>query len=519
MTVTTIDQRRQHNLRLPISRLPNEILSSIFCILRSNFVSAAETWRRTHGLECLKGWVTITYVCRAWREVALDTSVLWCHIDISFGFHNWIPELLRRSKQSLLRVTVAIDWARNRRQRDLLEELKKHLGRVRELALLGLGSAITYEILSSESQATFQNLETLDIRMYEIPFTLNDSHLRAECLRCLSLDSCSIDWNSKFLQGLTHLRLVDMPDGCRLGCHDFILVLSKIPALETLHLSYLLLENVNDNDEEVQTHRATKVHLQHLQQLHMASEVQEMAQFLSSLVVPRSCKLYLQRTWCEGDVVCDKFRVILSWISNHFRVPEITPLNQDASNPEQYIRTFHLEHRPGADFKMEGFGDVLEQLDIADPIFRFVIDWSCDEEDYDVNLRNFLSFLPLSGVTSLGVFNDVELSPESWTVAFGSIPTLKTIYLEIATPPFWQALTPANPDNGTIKSLPFPTLSSIAVEEDYPDFQLILDTLRVRSELGGTRLQDLCFSSQSVPPTPIMIQLGELVNSIEYVEN
>ena len=50
------------------------------------------------------------------------------------------------------------------------------------------------------------------------------------------------------------------------------------------------------------------------------------------------------------------------------------------------------------------------------------------------------------------------------------------------------------------------------------DSQLILDKLRVRSELGGTRLQDLRFSNEGlVPLAPIMIQLGELVSHVGVI--
>ena len=250
--------------------------------MRSNFISTApiQIYPRKHGLKCLKGWVTITYVCHAWREVALSTSLLWCRIDVSFGFHNWTPELLRRSKQSLL--TIAIDWAVNELERcllDPLEEMKRHFGRAHELDVDGVDNAIMYKKISPESQTNFQNLEALDIfHVYETSFILNDSHLGAKRLRSLRLHSCAIDWNSKFLQDLTHLRLVNIPQSCRLGSYDFILILSKIPALETLHLSDLL------ENEKVQTHRATKIHLQHLQRLYMESQVPEIAQFLSFLV-------------------------------------------------------------------------------------------------------------------------------------------------------------------------------------------------------------------------------------------
>ena len=518
--MTTINEKRQHNLRLPISRVPDEILSTIFCHLRSNFVStvAIEVWPRQHGLKCLTGWVAITHVCHAWREVALDTSSLWCHIDVSSQVHNWMPELLRRSKESLL--TIAIDRALNELERGLLKEVKKHFGRARELALDGFDATTMYEIFSSESPTNFQNLEALDIlHLFQTPFLLDDSHIRAERLKSLSLYYCAIDWNSKFLQNLTHLRLVDIHKSCRIEPHDFILVLSKIPALKTLHLSDFFFEN------EVQTHRETyqaaKIHLQHLQQLHIKSHVPEIAQFLSSLVVPRSCKLSF-RTWGGDDTICDKFRVILSWISNHFRVP--TP-SRDASDHELCIRSIHLEFYVGTDmedFRFKAFSDVLshEQLETADPVLEFIADWRCEDGNLDINSRTFLSLLPLSCVTFLDVYDDAELSREFWMVALGSIQTLKTVYLGIMTPPFWQFLiSPANGDDRTtIQSLPFPALSSVTVEEHYPDFQLILDTLRIRSELGGTQLQDLCFSSRGglVRPAPMMTQLGELVSHIEY---
>ena len=263
-------------------------------------------------------------------------------------------------------------------------------------------------------QTNFRSLEALVI--------LNDC-LRAE----LNPQFCPIDWNCKFLQGLTHLRLGHLPECCKLGCYDFALVLSKIPTLEILDLYGFLLA-----DEGVQTHRAAKVHLQHLQQLHVASLIPEMAQFLPYLVVPRSCKVDL-RTWQEYDAICDGFRAILSWILNQLRVP--TKTSDASSSHEQCIRSLHLLHNPeDTDFKVEGFCDVLsrEQLETADPILTFVVGWIHHDRNFHSNLRTFLSLLPLGGVAFLEVVADldVDLSPEFRTVAFGSIQTLKTIYLE-----------------------------------------------------------------------------------------
>jgi len=512
----TINEKHQHNLGLPISRMPNEILSRIFCDLRNQYVNPARPrrlCRHQHGFKCLNSWIGITHVCHVWREVALNASLLWCHIDVSQQFYNWTPELLRRSKQSPL--TLVVEWAAHKH--GLLGEMKRHFERARELVLDDrlINSATMHEIFSS--QTNFQNLETLDISLYGTPFILNDSHLRAERLRRLNLLSCPIDWNSKFLRGLTHLRL-DQPTTNGLGCRDLTFVLSKIPALETLHLSDALLES----DEDVQTHQVTKVHLQHLQRLYVASQIPEMAQFISSLIVPRSCKLRLF-TWHDYPAICDrdKFHVIFSWISNQFRVPATS---SDASDHEQYIRSFRLVRSSVTMvFKVEGFCDVLshEQLETADPILTLEVDCIYEDDNFDLNLRTFLSLLPLSGVTFLEVHDSVNLglSPKSWRVAFGSIQTLKTIYLDTRTSHFWQALTPANGDNKTVKSLPFPALASVAVVDPSPNFKLVLDKLRVRSDLGGTQLQDLRFTTSNLwPPGHIMIQLGKLVSHIRYMD-
>jgi hypothetical protein len=105
----------------------------------------------------------------------------------------------------------------------------------------------------------------------------------------------------------------------------------KIPALETLHLSVFL-----DDEENGHTHQAAKVHLQHLQQLHVNCAVPEMAQFLPNLIVPRSSKLHIH-TGNDYDQICDEFRAILSWLSNQHRVPTKSLPTSSTSEASIYI--------------------------------------------------------------------------------------------------------------------------------------------------------------------------------------
>jgi hypothetical protein len=506
----SIYENRQRNLRLPISFIPNEVISTIFCDLRNSCIGAEAQGEYRHGVECLNGWIGITHVCHAWREIALSSSSLWCHIDVVPLLHNWIPELLRRSRQSPLTVVI-IDLEAD--EHDLLVELKEHLGRVRHLVLDEPHNDSLDQFLTS--QTNFQNLETLEISMPESvpPFVLGDSHLHADRLKRLDLQfSCSVDWNSKWFQSLTHLSLVDTHEDVRLGCHDFTHILSQIPGLETLELVYFLRK-----EEQVQTHQAAKVHLQYLRHLFVECEVPEMARFLPCLVVPRSCKLHLT---AGNQPLDDEYRTILSWVSNQFRVPTAPLPISEASDDAQYIRSFYLiccpdVHLADFRFKVMGFCDVLshKQLETADPILEFSVARSF--QGLDCDLPTFLSLLPLGGVTFLGVSDWDQyrhLSPESWTVSFGSIQTLTTVFLYGRTFGLWEALTPADTANRTAKSLPFSALASVTVKDRDLDSQLMLDALRVRFERSGKQLQELSFSRLGrVPPAAVMIQLGELV--------
>ena len=283
----------------------------------------------------------------------------------------------------------------------------------------------------------------------------------------------------------------------------------------------LLLSNFLLKENEHAKTQSAKVYLQQLQQLSVKCASSEMARFLPCLVIPRSCKLHIL-TGNAFDQVIDEFRAILSWVSNQLRVP--FPSSGD-SGRDQYIRSLLLKQNPEmASFKVEGFCETLshEQLETTDPILKFVTWWNYYNDDFSSILQNFLSLFPLDGITFLGVDTNlnVYLSPEFWMGSFGSIQTLKTIYLNTETSNFWEALIPAKGDK---KSLPFSALTSVIVDDDLVDSQpeLILRTLRARSELGGTQLRDLLFRYEGeggVLPPSIVLPLSKLVSDIQVVE-
>ncbi|KAF8189699.1 hypothetical protein BJ912DRAFT_966177, partial [Pholiota molesta] len=49
---------------------------------------------KSHSLE----WINMTYVCRYWRNIALELPRFWVYLPI--GKLQWVQEMLKRSKDS-----------------------------------------------------------------------------------------------------------------------------------------------------------------------------------------------------------------------------------------------------------------------------------------------------------------------------------------------------------------------------------------------------------------------------------
>ncbi|KAJ3540376.1 hypothetical protein NMY22_g4322 [Coprinellus aureogranulatus] len=83
------------NALLPVNRLPHEILSTIFEIVKA-------LWEQGYFKRRLF-WMRLSFVCRHWREIALETTSLWTNVDFA---NPAIGELmLSRSKKALLEVS------------------------------------------------------------------------------------------------------------------------------------------------------------------------------------------------------------------------------------------------------------------------------------------------------------------------------------------------------------------------------------------------------------------------------
>ncbi|KAJ7936098.1 hypothetical protein B0H13DRAFT_1853792 [Mycena leptocephala] len=81
----------EHNAKVPISRLPPDIVADIFLLMCERSVAEYS-------------WIACSHVCLSWRRIVLDTPLLWSHIV--FKSRAWVSACLQRSKSSLLVVSA-----------------------------------------------------------------------------------------------------------------------------------------------------------------------------------------------------------------------------------------------------------------------------------------------------------------------------------------------------------------------------------------------------------------------------
>jgi hypothetical protein len=73
--------RRRRNALAPISSLPIELIADIFSLLRLPDTSLALPILDVKNKQL--AWMRVAHVCHQWREIALNTPLLWRHVDFA----------------------------------------------------------------------------------------------------------------------------------------------------------------------------------------------------------------------------------------------------------------------------------------------------------------------------------------------------------------------------------------------------------------------------------------------------
>ena len=123
----------------PISKLPVEVLSEIFTQVAAthyaNYLECRYKMARYAVLPPAYRWITISHVCRSWRNIALGAPRIWGHLILARAT-TASEEMFKRSKKAPLCVSASIDNAATPRFR-LIGSILKESTRLKELRIDG----------------------------------------------------------------------------------------------------------------------------------------------------------------------------------------------------------------------------------------------------------------------------------------------------------------------------------------------------------------------------------------------
>ena len=217
--------------------------------------------------------VTVSHVCKHWREVALETPTLWSDINLEAGRHaahsySRASAYLSRSKMHPLSICIDVDEEDNgsddsdhsgdqsltmhAQLQQFMDLLIPHTSRWRKFKLVAEGYLYFHVVLNRLSDAPPASLlEDLELHHYDedfepedlpfphpsfkTPFVLFDNH--APKLQYVSLYGVHIDWhNTNFLKDLHYLELAYLSQDVRPSFDEFFTILRSSPGLRTLDL-------------------------------------------------------------------------------------------------------------------------------------------------------------------------------------------------------------------------------------------------------------------------------------------
>ncbi|KAF9781618.1 hypothetical protein BJ322DRAFT_1010446 [Thelephora terrestris] len=273
----------------PINSLPPEILSWIF-VLGQQMELDSES---SHGTDDSDNnsddssvesilvddsfQVTVSHVCKHWREVALDTPALWSEIDVETGrqaapSYRRASAYLSRTKEYPLSISIDVnDWdpddesvysepsdhhppETSAQLQEIMDLLLPHTSRWRKFklaaesyfyfhtALVRLRNAPPASLLEFLELHHFDEDEELEpgphffpYPSHKTPFVLFGNN--APKLQHVSLYGVHIDWhNTSFLKNLHSFELAYHSQDVRPSFDEFFTILRSSPGLRTLDL-------------------------------------------------------------------------------------------------------------------------------------------------------------------------------------------------------------------------------------------------------------------------------------------
>ncbi|KAF6761923.1 hypothetical protein DFP72DRAFT_877455 [Ephemerocybe angulata] len=294
--------RTCHNAVTLTCRLPPEILSRIFIDLASMGLSAWYTLAANKKPRKVSvSWLRVTFVCRHWRSVALQSPSLWS--NLVFSNANLAEAMLTRSKGAPLTI-----WYNGMRDNpsSVLTTALSSVDRLRSVKFSLDEDSYIQPALLAWAQKTGPTLTSFEMS-YDIgnSGSLSKAFLRSSShsLRILSLIRCGYTWGDLPIgPNITHLSLdtdkIDS-DTHRPTHSMFVYSLQQMPHLQCFNLIGFL-------PCEADTQYSEPIYIPSLRSLSLEDDARIIEVSLRILRVPRGARVDLNsRCFTETNNIAE----------------------------------------------------------------------------------------------------------------------------------------------------------------------------------------------------------------------
>ncbi|EGN96756.1 hypothetical protein SERLA73DRAFT_161770 [Serpula lacrymans var. lacrymans S7.3] len=499
--------RTRRNSLAPISRLPPELLSTIFTHC------AHSPHLHEHATFSIR-FIKVGHVCRHWRAVALGCPSLWS--NLVFSYPRWTDEMLIRSKMAPLVVKVDLTYM-TPKVVEALQQALKHSIRVKDFKLIA--SKEMMEKLLNQVSGPAPLLESLSLSNsryshyttesgYPLPEVMFEG--QTPRLRRLELFKCDISWNSALLSGLTHLDIRNTAASARPTMSQVLSALERMPSLQVLTLEESL-PTLPESVHKLPTIGCV-VPLQALRSIRLSGRVIDCAHVLAHMSYPSTATLKLA---CKAGPAAsfDFSSIFPAVVANcggsgtsgekplrHLQVHNLAPNSvrfQGWHSPEPPLHVFS-NIRTAAMFSQD---------EPTSPQIEIDMSWSSFGSDKPMGVvQSMCNVLPLAYVRTLHVHNFSYVPKSFWLDAFGGLTRLRTIRSSnIPIEGLIDALVTEVPGSGRLLrpkkfgEVFLPTVCEVVLEGvDFEDGSSLLDDLldcmmdraERRAEIRNLSIQD-----------------------------
>ncbi|KAF9245225.1 hypothetical protein BU15DRAFT_70983 [Melanogaster broomeanus] len=418
--------RKQRNTLSAISRFPPEILATIFVHCARLYCGDF----RLQGPWKVPPWVNVSYICRQWRDVALNCSSLWKFLLVSS--QSWTEELLYRSKMAPLTVFMDkrdLEWSS---ELWFWEKAAAYAERIQVLSLM-LTDLTAEEILPKlTSRAPL--LKTLRIAVERSD--LDEDHVVLDtlfngdtpALRTLELSNCHLSWSSSILCGLTSLRLRDLASPSQPTITELIAMLRRMP-----NLVYLYLESALTSASQFVLN-SEDLDLPRLLRLSLIAPLSAIVAFLTHVRIPLKTEARIRCHYEDSNNDYTPLYPLLAKRTNNTPVIQSLVIKSSPDGLQFVFSTSErdCDRRPfSSDTLSYDVGYLWEDWDCGIPLKLDIDFWSSRDMDREDLIGGVCRNVSLTHLRSAHLFFDVSssLSQTFWKGTLGHLQELRFIKL------------------------------------------------------------------------------------------